>query len=180
MAIHRVESLLQSCKRPVLKSISLNEPFINLGENLMPYPELMIRPMREELTRLGFEELKTSAAVDDAVKNTDGTLMLVVNSVCGCAAGKARPGIALALQHNARPDRIATVFAGADIEATERAREYFEGYQPSSPSIALLKNGEVVYMMERAQIEVSHPYQIAQELTEAFNEHCTTTSIATN
>jgi len=113
----------------------------------MQYPEIMIRPMREDLTRLGFEELKTVEAVDDAVKNTHGTLMIVVNSICGCAAGKARPGVALALQHEARPDRLATVFAGADIEATERARGYFTGYPPSSPSVGILKDGQLVYML---------------------------------
>ena len=138
----------------------------------MPYPEIMIRPMREELTRLGFDELKTPAQVDDAVKNTPGTLMVVVNSICGCAAGKARPAIALALQHDARPDKIATVFAGADIEATETARNYFTGYAPSSPSIALLKDGKLVYMLERHQIEVRGPGEIAQELTRAFDQHC--------
>jgi putative YphP/YqiW family bacilliredoxin len=146
----------------------------------MPYPELMIRPMREELTRLGAEELRTPEQVDAALKNAQGTMMVVVNSICGCAAGKARPGIALALQHDARPDRIATVFAGADIEATERARSYFTGYQPSSPSIALLKDGQLVYMMERYQIEGRGPQEIAQELTQAFDEHCTTSAAATN
>ncbi len=102
----------------------------------MPYPELMIRPMREELTRIGVEELRTPEQVDEIISNTKGTVMVVVNSVCGCAAGKARPGIAFALQHSVRPDRVATVFAGADIEATEKARSYFTGYEPSSPSIA--------------------------------------------
>src|ERR1051325_782698 len=130
----------------------------------MPYPEMMIRPMREELTRLGVEELKTPEQVDTVLKETKGTVMVVVNSVCGCAAGKARPGIALALEHDVRPDRITTVFAGGDIEATERAREYFKGYYPSSPSIAILKDGQLVYMMERHQIEGKGPYQIAQEL----------------
>ena len=99
----------------------------------MPYPEFMIRPKREDLTRLGFEETKTPEQVDEVIKNSKGTVMMVVNSVCGCAAGKARPGIALALEHDVKPDRVATVFAGADIEATERARSYFTGYQPSSP-----------------------------------------------
>ena len=140
----------------------------------MPYPEFMIRPMREELTRLGAEELKTVEDVDRALNESKGTLMVVVNSICGCAAGKARPGIALALQHEVRPDRVATVFAGADIEATEKARSYFTGYQPSSPSIALLKDGQLVYMMERREIEGKMPQEIAQELTQAFNEHCTT------
>ncbi len=138
----------------------------------MPYPEIMIRPMREDLTRLGFEELKTSEQVDETLQNAKGTLMVVVNSICGCAAGKARPGIALALQHSVRPDKIATVFAGADIEATERARNYFTGYPPSSPSIALLKDGQVVYMMQRHQIEGRGPAQIAQELTQAFDQYC--------
>lgn len=146
----------------------------------MPYPEIMIRPMREELTRLGFEELKTQAQVDDAVKNTPGTLLVVVNSICGCAAGKARPAIALALQHDARPDKIATVFAGADVEATERARNYFTGYAPSSPSIALLKDGKLVYMLERHQIEVRGPDEIAQELTRAFDQHCQRSEAALN
>ena len=138
----------------------------------MPYPEIMIRPMREDLTRLGVEELRTPAAVDETVKNSKGTLMVVVNSICGCAAGKARPGVALALQHDVKPDKIATVFAGADIEATERARSYFTGYGPSSPSIALLKDGELVYMLERWQIEGRDANQIATELTKAFDEHC--------
>ena len=141
----------------------------------MPYPEIMIRPMREELTRLGFEELKTPAQVDETVQNSKGTLMLVVNSICGCAAGKARPGVARALQHNVRPDKVATVFAGADIEATERARNYFTGFPPSSPSIALLKDGKLVFMMERHQIEGRGPTEIAQELTMAFDQHCVQT-----
>lgn len=138
----------------------------------MPYPEFMIRPMREELTRLGAEELKTAEDVDRVVKDAHGTLMVVVNSICGCAAGKARPGVALALEHEVRPDRVATVFAGADIEATEKARSYFTGYQPSSPSIALLKDGQLVYMMERCDIEGRMPQEIAHELTQAFDKHC--------
>jgi putative YphP/YqiW family bacilliredoxin len=124
------------------------------------------------LTRLGVEELRTPEAVDDTVKNSKGTLMVVVNSICGCAAGKARPGVALALQHDTKPDKVATVFAGADVEATERARSYFTGYGPSSPSIALLKDGELVYMLERWQIEGRDASQIATELTKAFDEHC--------
>jgi putative YphP/YqiW family bacilliredoxin len=138
----------------------------------MPYPEMLISPMREDLTRLGVEEMRTAEAVDEAVKNTKGTLMVVVNSVCGCAAGKARPGVALALQHDVKPDKVATVFAGADIEATERARSYFTGYGPSSPSIAILKDGELVYILERFQIEGRDATQIAGELTKAFDEHC--------
>lgn len=138
----------------------------------MPYPEIMIKPMREELTRLGFEELKTPEAVDETIRNSKGTLMVMVNSICGCAAGKARPGVALALQHSVKPDKVATVFAGADIEATDRARSYFTGYGPSSPSIALLKDGELVYMLERYQIEGRDASQIANELTKAFDQHC--------
>jgi len=138
----------------------------------MPYSELMIRPMREELTRIGVEELRTPEQVDETLTNTEGTVMVVVNSICGCAAGKARPGIARALQHGAKPDKVATVFAGADIEATDRARSYFTGYAPSSPSIALLKNGKLVYMMERRQIEGKDASQVAHELIQAIDEHC--------
>jgi putative YphP/YqiW family bacilliredoxin len=146
----------------------------------MQYPEEFIRPMREELTRLGVEELRTPDAVQSAVKDSAGTLMIVVNSVCGCAAGKARPGVALALRHDVRPDRVATVFAGGDIEATETARRYFTGYAPSSPSIGILKNGELVYMMERWQIEGKGPEQIADELKRAFDECCSAASVAAN
>lgn len=138
----------------------------------MPYPEIMIRPMREDLTRLGVEEWRSADEVDAAVKNSKGTLMVVVNSICGCAAGKARPGVALALQNDVKPDKVATVFAGADIEATDRARSYFTGYGPSSPSIAILKDGELVYMLERFQIEGRDATQIANELTHAFEKHC--------
>ena len=146
----------------------------------MQYPEEFIRPMREELTRLGVEELRTPEAVESAVKDSTGTLMIVVNSICGCAAGKARPGVALALQHDVRPDRVATVFAGGDIEATERARSYFTGYAPSSPSIGILKNGELVYMMERYQIEGKGPEQIADELKRAFDQCCAAATAAAN
>jgi len=138
----------------------------------MPYPEIMIRPMREDLTRLGVEEMRTPAEVDQTIQNNKGTLMVVVNSICGCAAGKARPGVALALQNEKKPDKVATVFAGADIEATERARSYFTGYRPSSPSIALLKDGQLVYMLERYQIEGRDAHQIAGELTQAFEKYC--------
>src|ERR1700681_5077172 len=138
----------------------------------MPYPEFMIAPMREELTRLGAEELRTPEAVDETLQNSKGTVMVIVNSVCGCAAGKARPGIAMALQNAVRPDKVATVFAGGDIEATERARSYFTGFAPSSPSIGLLKDGKLVYMMERHQIEGRGPEQIAGELRQAFEKHC--------
>jgi len=140
----------------------------------MQYPEEFIKPFREELTRLGVEELRTSESVDAAVQNSTGTLMIVVNSICGCAAGKARPGVAQALKNDVRPDRVATVFAGGDIEATARARSYFSGYAPSSPSIGILKNGELVYMMERWQIEGKGPNEIATELVNAFENHCST------
>ena len=138
----------------------------------MPYPEFFVAPMRKELTDLGIKELRTPAEVDAAVTNTPGTLMIVVNSVCGCAAGKARPGVAMALRHDSRPDVIATVFAGADVEATDRARQYFSGYRPSSPSIALMRDGQVVYMLERSQIENRDAVSIASELTAAFEKFC--------
>lgn len=138
----------------------------------MPYPESFIGPMREELTRLGVRELRTADAVDAAVQSTTGTLMVIVNSMCGCAAGKARPGVALALQHPVKPDVVATVFAGGDIEATERARTYFAGYPPSSPSVAILRGGKLVYMMERWQIENQRAEAIAAQLTDAFEAHC--------
>jgi putative YphP/YqiW family bacilliredoxin len=138
----------------------------------MAYPEFFVAPMRKELTDLGIKELRTPADVDTAVENTPGTLMIVVNSVCGCAAGKARPAIAMALRHQSRPDVVATVFAGADMEATDRARDYFTGYRPSSPSVALLRGGKVVYMMERMQIENRDASAIAQDLTAAFDRFC--------
>ena len=131
--------------------------------------------MREELTRIGVEELRTPEQVDETLTNTDGTVLVVVNSICGCAAGKARPGIARALEHNVKPDKVATVFAGADIEATEKARSYFTGYAPSSPSIALMKDGKLVYMMERRQIEGKDASQVANELIQAFEQHCVKT-----
>jgi putative YphP/YqiW family bacilliredoxin len=137
----------------------------------MGYPEFFVAPMRLELTRHGVQELRTAAEVDDAVR-APGTLMVVVNSVCGCAAGKARPGVALALQHPTRPDRVATVFAGADIEATDRARGYFTGHLPSSPSVGLLRDGKLVFMLERAHIENRGAEQIADLLTAAFDRFC--------
>jgi putative YphP/YqiW family bacilliredoxin len=139
----------------------------------MPYPEIMIHGMRQELAQLGFEETKTPEAVDEAVKNTDGTLMVVVNSVCGCAAGGVRPGIAMALQQSEnKPDKAITVFAGADIDATDKAREYFKGYAPSSPAIGFIKNGELVKMYERRDLEGRPPQTIAQELVNAFDDVC--------
>ena len=142
----------------------------------MPYPESFIGPMRQELTRLGVQELRTAEAVETFVRDTPGTAMIVVNSMCGCAAGKARPGIALALRHQATPDAVGTVFAGGDIEATERARRYFTGYPPSSPSIALLRDGKLVYMMERRQIENQTAEAIARDLTSAFDRFCSAAS----
>jgi len=130
--------------------------------------------MRQELTRLGVQDLRTAADVDAAVRGTPGTLMIVVNSVCGCAAGKARPGVALALQHHTRPDRVTAVFAGADAEATDRARSYFSGYAPSSPAVALLRDGQLVFMLERWQIENQAADQIAATLTAAFDRFCPT------
>lgn len=146
----------------------------------MPYSELMIRPMREELTRIGVEELRTPEDVQKTIEDSKGTVMVVVNSICGCAAGKARPGIARALQHSVRPDKVGTVFAGADIEATEKVRSYFTGYEPSSPSIAILKDGQIVYMMERRQIEGRDSSQVANELIQAFDQHCAKAETASN
>ena len=138
----------------------------------MPYPEVLIKPMRDELTQLGVQETRTPEQVDAAVKQP-GTVMIIVNSVCGCAAGKARPGIAMALRNKALPDRIVTVFAGADIDATDQARGYFKGYMPSSPSVGLLRDGELVFMLQRHQIEGRDAPQIANELTAAFDRFCT-------
>ena len=137
----------------------------------MPYPEYLIAPMREELTALGARECRTAADVDDVVKSP-GVVMMVVNSVCGCAAGRARPGIAQALQHPYRPDLVATVFAGADIEATDRAREYFTGFAPSSPSVGLLRDGQLLYMIERRDIEQRSAEAISDLLTLAFDKFC--------
>jgi putative YphP/YqiW family bacilliredoxin len=138
----------------------------------LPYSELLIKPMREDLTRLGIKETRRPEEVDEIIKNTAGTVMVVVNSVCGCAAGKARPGVALALEHHLLPNQMITVFAGADIEATERARSYFKGYPPSSPAIGLLRQGELVYFLERHQIEGREALEIAQMLTDAFDKFC--------
>lgn len=135
--------------------------------------------MRAELAQLGIEETKTSEAVIDAVKNTEGTVMVVVNSVCGCAAGGVRPGIAMALENSeAKPDRSITVFAGADIDATETARDFFDGYPPSSPSIGFLRDGKLVQIFERKDLEGRPPFVIAQALVDAFSVHCTKTEAA--
>lgn len=147
----------------------------------MPYPEMMIYGMRAELVELGIEEAKTTEAVTEAVENTNGTLMVVVNSVCGCAAGGVRPGIAMALQNSEnKPDRAITVFAGADIDATDTARDYFTGYPPSSPAIGFIKDGKLVQMFERRDLEGRNPMVIAQSLIEAFDTHCTKTEAANN
>jgi putative YphP/YqiW family bacilliredoxin len=137
----------------------------------MPYPEYLIAPMRQELVAVGARECRTAADVDAAV-NAPGVTMMVVNSVCGCAAGKARPGIAMAMQHPNKPDRLTTVFAGADMEATDRARQYFTGFAPSSPSIALLRDGKLLYMVERRDIEMRSAESIADLLTMAFDKYC--------
>jgi putative YphP/YqiW family bacilliredoxin len=144
----------------------------------MPYPEYLVAPMRQELIDLGVRELRSAEAVDATVAGTRGTLMIVVNSVCGCAAGKARPGAALAMRHPARPEAVASVFAGFDVEATERARSYFKGYLPSSPSIALLQDGKLVYLLERSQIENRDAAGVAAQLTDAFDRFCTAPSIS--
>lgn len=137
----------------------------------MRYDPRMVQPMREELTTLGFEELLTPDAVDE-VLGSDGVVLVVVNSVCGCAAGKARPGVRLAVQHDKVPDKLTTVFAGMEIEATERARSYFTGYPPSSPQIGLLKDGKLVYLMERHDIEGREANEIAAKLVDAFDQYC--------
>lgn len=139
----------------------------------MMYPEQIVRPMREELTRLGVRELRTAAEVDAMLGEAKGTALVVVNSVCGCAARNARPAVAMALQHAVTPDASTAVFAGQDADATQRARSYFTGYAPSSPSIALLKDGQVVFMLERWQIEGRSAPEIARDLTGAFDQHCT-------
>jgi putative YphP/YqiW family bacilliredoxin len=147
----------------------------------MPYPEIMIHGMRQELAQLGIEETKTPEQVKEAVENTDATVMVVVNSVCGCAAGGVRPGIAMALQNSeVKPEKSITVFAGADIDATDVARDYFEGYSPSSPSIGFLQGGKLVKMFERRDLEGRHPLMIAQELVNAFQEVCAKTDAANN
>lgn len=137
----------------------------------MPYPELLVRPMREELTRSGVGELKSREEVDAAFA-LSGTTLVVVNSVCGCAARNARPAVVLALRNGTLPDRTVTVFAGQDVEATARAREYFHGYPPSSPALALLKDGELVHMIERHGIEGRDADEIAEELAEVFDRYC--------
>ena len=139
------------------------------------YPEMMLTPMREELTAAGIKEARTAEAVDAAIAQP-GTTLLVVNSICGCAAGKMRPGVRLALENKTLPDRAVTVFAGQDREATERARSYFDGHPPTSPAVAILRDGKLVYLMQRSAIESASAPMIAQELARAFNELCTKTT----
>jgi putative YphP/YqiW family bacilliredoxin len=139
------------------------------------YPEIMLIPMREELTRAGLKEARTAAEVDAALAQP-GTTVLVVNSICGCATGKMRPAVRLAMQNATTPDHAVTVFAGQDREATERARSYFAGHPPTSPAIAILRDGKLVYLMQRSAIETSNAPAIAQELTRAFDAYCATTT----
>jgi putative YphP/YqiW family bacilliredoxin len=136
------------------------------------YPEIMVIPMREELTRLGVQELRSAEEVDRAISNRSGTAMFVVNSICGCAAGRMRPAVRIALQGANRPEKLFTVFAGQDREATEQARKYFTGYQPSSPSIALFRDGKLVHMLQRSDIEHREAADIAVELKTAFDKFC--------
>jgi len=136
------------------------------------YPEIMVIPMREELTRLGVQELRSTEEVDRAISNQSGTAMVVVNSICGCAAGRMRPAIRIALQGANRPEKLFTVFAGQDLEATEQARKYFTGYPPSSPSIAIFRDGKLVHMLQRSDIEHREATDIAVELKTAFDKFC--------
>lgn len=138
----------------------------------MKYDPEAVRPMRNELVRLGAEELDTPEAVDSVLSAGDGTTLLVINSICGCAAANARPAVAIATGHSVQPDRIVTVFAGQDVDATERAREYIDGFRPSSPSLALFQNGKHVFMLERHQIEGRDASDIAQDLREAYDRYC--------
>ena len=138
----------------------------------MPYPEQLCAPMRQDLTQSGFEELKTPLDVDMAIPNSKGTLLLVINSVCGCAAGTARPGVKLSLKNEKKPSRLVTVFAGQDLEATAQARKYTLPYPPSSPSIALFKDGQLVHFVERHHIEGRSAEMIAENLKAAYDEHC--------
>jgi putative YphP/YqiW family bacilliredoxin len=142
------------------------------------YDERFVTPMRQELTQLGVEEMRTPQEVDARLKDTLGTTLVVVNSICGCAARNARPAVAKAIQHEAKPDQLTTVFAGQDMEAVQRARSYFTGYAPSSPQIALMKDGQVVYMLERHQIEGRTADDIAKDLTRAFDKFCEHTTAA--
>lgn len=144
----------------------------------MMYDERFVTPMREELTNIGFEEMRTAEQVNEIIPNRKGTNLVVVNSVCGCAAGMARPGVALALTHSVKPDHLTTVFAGQDMEATARAREYIKGEMPSSPSMALFKDGELVWFLPRYQIEGQTAEEVARALIEAFDQFCAKETVA--
>ena len=139
------------------------------------YPEIMVAGMREELTSLGIQELRTASEVDHQLSVQQGTTMVIVNSICGCAAGRMRPAVRTALMHSVKPDRVFTVFAGQDVEATQHARAYFVGYPPSSPSIALFREGKLVHMLQRSDIEHRDSADIAAELRRIFDEHCAVT-----
>jgi putative YphP/YqiW family bacilliredoxin len=141
-------------------------------EKPMPYDPQLVAPMREELSQLGVQELMTASDVDQWMSRRDEPQLLIVNSVCGCAAGQARPAVALAMQHPSCPSQVATVFAGQDLEATARARSYFSEFPPSSPSMVMFKNGEIVHFLPRHRIESRDAQTIAQELIEAFQKHC--------
>ena len=138
----------------------------------MPYDPRLVAPMRDEMVQMGAKELKTAADVDETLGDQKGTMLVFVNSVCGCAAGNARPALAQALKHAVRPQQVVTVFAGQDVDATARARQYFSDYQPSSPSMALLRDGEVVHFIHRHQIEGQPPLTVASNLTAAFEKFC--------
>jgi putative YphP/YqiW family bacilliredoxin len=138
----------------------------------MLYEPTLVQPMRDELTRIGVQELRTAEDVDEVIGRAEGTTLIVVNSVCGCAARNARPAVALAMEYAVQPNRVVTVFAGQDIEATARAREYFVGYRPSSPSLALLRDGDLVFMLERHQIEGREAADISHDVTKAYDEFC--------
>ena len=142
------------------------------------YPEEYVQPIREELTRIGFQELRTSSDVDSVLSKTSGTVLVVVNSICGCAAGRARPAVAMAIENKVRPEVLTTVFAGQDADATAQARTYFTGYPPSSPAVALLRDGKLVFMLERKEIEGRDPYAIAEDLTKAFDKFCAKSTAA--
>lgn len=138
----------------------------------MPYPEMMVAPMREDLVKIGFTELREAGHVDAFLEGERRTVLVAVNSVCGCSAGMMRPAVYLSLQGEKKPEVLTTVFAGQDMEATERLREFITGYPPSSPCVALFKDGELAYFMERHQIEGRHPEDIAADLMAAYDEHC--------
>jgi|SRR5579883_1823450 len=144
---------------------------INTLNSRPSYDPMMVLPMREEVTRLGIKELHTPAEVDEELKSK-GTVLVFVNSVCGCAAGSARPGLALAMQHGTLPDKVVSVFAGMEKDAVMQARSFFTGYAPSSPQFALLRDGQIIAMLERWQIERQHPQTIAAALIQMFNTHC--------